>query len=86
MISGVFRGVRTVTAGLDESVDLAERVGVDLDVFIRAGVCDLDFREGAFEELCDGLWALVAGVFAAVDHGADELGGGVGVVSSPHDR
>jgi hypothetical protein len=86
MISGAFRGVRTVTAGLDESINLAERVGVDLHVFVWAGVCDLDLGEGAFEELCDGLWALVAGVFAAVDHGADELCGGVGVVPSAHDR
>ena len=77
--------IHTWTAGLDEGVYSAERVGVDLHVFVWSGVCDLDLGEGAFEELRDRFWALFTGVLAAVDHGPDELGRGVGVISSTHD-
>lgn len=76
---------RTWTAGLGKHIYLAERFGVDRHVFVWTSICDVDFGEGAFEEVRDGLWALVACVFATVDHRTDELGGGVGAVSSTHD-
>lgn len=50
----------TWAARLGIHVYLAECVGVDLHIFVWAGVCDVDLRQGAFEELRDGLWALVA--------------------------
>ena len=50
----------TWAAGLGIHIHLAERFGVDLHVFVWTGVCDVDLGEGAFEELGDGLWALVA--------------------------
>ena len=77
--------IHTRTAGLDVHVCLAQRVGIDLNIFVWTSVCDMDFGKGAFEELCDGLWAVFARVVAPVDHGPDELGGGIGVVSSTHD-
>lgn len=83
---GPFDGlIHTWAAGLDVHVCLAQRIGVDLHVFVWTGVCDLDLGKGAFEELRNGLWTLFARVLAPVDHGPDQLRGGVGVISGTHD-